>query len=302
MTTSISKTLRVDVDEFMSTLLGYSQHTQIAYRRDLNEFSGLLAAQDIGNWGDVDTQHVRALIAGLHRAGMSSPSLARKLSSLRVFYNFLIECRRVDSNPALEVRAPKQARKLPKVLDVDQATRLLDVRPGSFLSTRDLAMWELMYSSGLRVSELVQIKLEDLDLKTGEVRVMGKGNKERVVPVGKVAIAAIQSWMKLRQSVVNNDESSLFVSQKGRCLGTRNVQKRLRKWGLEQGIEVPIHPHMLRHSFASHLLESSGDLRAVQELLGHSNISTTQIYTHLDFQHLADVYDAAHPRAKRKTT
>jgi integrase/recombinase XerC len=299
---SASDQLRSEIGEFLSTLLGYSEHTQSAYRRDLNEFSDLIAEQHIHDWSEVTTQLVRTVIAGMHRRGKSSATLARQLSSLRVFYRHLIDRRRASTNPALEVRAPKQARKLPKVLDVDQTSRLLSAEPKNILGIRDLAMWELMYSSGLRVSELVQIKIEDLDIGSGEVRVIGKGSKERIVPVGRLALVAIESWMQLRRPIVSDNDSSLFVSQQGRRLGTRNVQKRLRQWGVRQGIETSVHPHMLRHSFASHMLESSGDLRAVQELLGHSNISTTQIYTHLDFQHLADVYDAAHPRAKIKPT
>lgn len=289
-----------EINEFLVTLTGHSRNTQIAYRRDLNQLLEYFAADDLSDWRAVDTQAVRGFIACQHRSGKSSPSLARMLSSLRAFFTYLIDHRRMDGNPAKDVRAPKQSRHLPSALDVDQTGKLLAAKPESFLGVRDLAMWELMYSSGLRVSELVGLDTGDLDTGEGEVRVVGKGNKERIVPVGRIACSVVNQWQRLRQLCLKTEVPALFISQRGVRLTTRSVQKRLRRWALEQGLETRVHPHMLRHSFATHMLESSGDLRAVQELLGHSNISTTQIYTHLDFQHLAKVYDAAHPRARRK--
>ena len=294
------KALREEIDEFLVTLTGHSPNTLVAYRRDLVQFLEYLSHGDVSDWRSLDPQTVRSFIASQHRSGKSSPSLARMLSSLRAFFSFLIDRRRMDGNPAKDIRAPKQSRHLPTVLDVDQTGKLLAAKPDSFLGVRDLAMWELMYSSGLRVSELVGLNTGDLNSADGEVRVLGKGNKERVVPVGRMAIEAVSEWRRLRGSCLKEDTAALFVSRRGRRLTTRTVQKRLRRWALDQGLDTRVHPHMLRHSFATHMLESSGDLRAVQELLGHSNIGTTQIYTHLDFQHLAKVYDAAHPRARRK--
>ncbi len=289
-----------EVDEFLVTLTGHSRNTQVAYRRDLNQLSTFVSENDLTHWGSVDTQAVRSFIAFQHRNGKSSPSLARMLSSIRAFFTYLVDRGRMDGNPAKDVRAPKQSRHLPSALDVDQAGKLLAAKPQSFLAIRDLAMWELMYSSGLRVSELVGLDSGDLDPSDGHVRVVGKGNKERIVPVGRMAWDAVNRWKQFRQTCIKDDVTALFISQRGTRLTPRSVQKRLRAWALKQGLETHVHPHMLRHSFATHMLESSGDLRAVQELLGHSNIATTQIYTHLDFQHLAKVYDAAHPRARRK--
>jgi integrase/recombinase XerC len=289
-----------DIDGFLATLGGYSKNTQSAYRRDLAKLTNFVHANDIVEWNQIDPQTIRAFVANEHRSGKSSPTLARLLSALRALFAYLIERKLCANNPAIEVRAPRQARKLPKVLDVDQTALLLAAQPTSFLAWRDLAMWELMYSSGLRVSELVEIDVGDLDAREGEVRVTGKGNKERINPVGRIALQVLEKWMAWRMPVVKENERALFVSHKGSRLSTRTVQKRLDRWALSQGLETSVHPHMLRHSFATHMLESSSDLRAVQELLGHSNIGTTQIYTHLDFQHLAKVYDAAHPRARRK--
>ena len=294
------KNLREEIDEFLVTLTRHSRNTQVAYRRDLVQLLDHLSQIEVFDWRSIDTQTVRNFIASQHRSGKSSPSLARMLSSLRAFFTFLIDRRRIDGNPAKDVRAPKQSRPLPAVLDVDQTGKLLAAKPDSFLGVRDLAMWELMYSSGLRVSELVGLNTGDLNTADGEVRVLGKGNKERVVPVGRVAIEAVNEWKRLRGSCLKEAIAALFISRRGTRLTARTVQKRLRRWALVQGLDTRVHPHMLRHSFATHMLESSGDLRAVQELLGHSNIGTTQIYTHLDFQHLAKVYDAAHPRARRK--
>jgi len=289
-----------DVESFLASIAGHAQNTQRAYRRDLNRFVRYVEAAEKHGWRDLDVHTVRSFIAAEHRGGKSSASLARMLSSLRALFNFLCERRRLDANPALDVRAPRDARKLPKVLDVDQSAKLLDRPAEGFLDIRDLAMWELLYSSGLRVSELVQLDIADLDLPAREARVLGKGRKERLVPIGRVALAALKRWMSVRAEILKHPVPAVFVGRRGTRLTTRTVQYRLRAWALAQGLDTAVHPHMLRHSFATHLLESSGDLRAVQELLGHSNISTTQVYTHLDFQHLAKAYDAAHPRARRK--
>ncbi|MDA0822097.1 MAG: tyrosine recombinase XerC [Proteobacteria bacterium] len=300
MTLEDHRPLSDDIDGFLATLHGYSKNTQLAYRRDLAKLTSFLHSNDLFDWDQIDPQTIRAFVAREHRNGSSSPTLARLLSALRALFIYLIEHKLVANNPAIEVRAPRQARKLPKVLDVDQTARLLTAAPTDFLGWRDLAMWELMYSSGLRVSELVDINVRDLDATEGEVRVIGKGNKERINPVGRTALQVLEKWMAQRTLVVKENERALFVSHKGSRLSTRTVQKRLDRWAVSQGLETSVHPHMLRHSFATHMLESSSDLRAVQELLGHTNIATTQIYTHLDFQHLAKVYDAAHPRARRK--
>ena len=276
-----------------------SPRTLEAYRHDLISLDQHRAARELPGWDRLDTQHLRHFIASQHQQGLAPRSLQRLLSAIRSFYRFLQREGRAQQNPALDLRAPKAARPLPRTLDADLATQLLD-SPGEddWLGRRDQAMLELFYSSGLRLSELAGLDIADLDLQQGEVRVTGKGNKTRVLPVGRMARRALQDWLSVRPA---SDQAAqpLFVSQRGSALTPRAIQLRLRRHGVER-IGQHLHPHMLRHSFASHMLESSGDLRAVQELLGHADISTTQIYTHLDFQHLAQVYDQAHPRAKRK--
>ncbi|MGR8948873.1 MAG: tyrosine recombinase XerC [Gammaproteobacteria bacterium] len=289
-----------NIADFMATRSRYSRHTNDAYRRDLTLFLNFCEAHSITRWRDIDIAMVRSFITEQHRKGKSGKTLARFLSSLRAFFQFQIDVGHRKDNPARDVKAPKSRRKLPTTMDVDQTARLLALEPETFLDIRDAAMWELLYSSGLRVSELVNLTLAQLDLPAAEVCVVGKGNKERIIPIGKVAIRALENWLETRNSVKETAAAQVFLSRQGNKLTTRTVQKRLKHCALKQGIDFNVHPHMLRHSFATHLLESSGDLRAVQELLGHSNISTTQVYTHLDFQHLAKVYDAAHPRAKRK--
>jgi integrase/recombinase XerC len=219
---------------------------------------------------------------------------------MRRLFSFLLRRGLIVVNPANGVRAPKVRRRLPQVLDVDQTVRLVSVEPDDFLACRDRALLELTYSSGLRVSEVVGLNVDALDLEQGEARVLGKGKKFRVVPVGRQAVLALRHWLDLRQLIKDVDAQAVFVSRTGNRLTTRAVQLRCARWGLLQGLETHVHPHLLRHSFASHVLESSGDLRAVQELLGHADIRSTQVYTHLDFQHLAKVYDAAHPRARRR--
>lgn len=278
-----------------------SEHTVKSYRRDINHLTSYCTEKCISHWTDLTQSDVRSHIASRHRQGLSSSSLQRELSAIRSFYHFLLNKRLADSNPAQYIKAPKQVRKLPKTLDVDQISGLLEAGTNSALEVRDLAMFELFYSSGLRLSELAALNLADIDLCDNSLLVrIGKGGKSRVLPVGSKAVTAITNWLLQRLKNAAVTESALFVSTRGTRLGQRSIELRLAQWCKKKGIAEHIHPHMLRHSFASHLLESSQDLRAVQELLGHSNISTTQIYTHLDFQHLADVYDKAHPRAKKK--
>ena len=286
------------VDDYLKSLAQRSPHTLSAYRRDLAQFARYHAS--LAPATPVDVHVMRGFLAWLHRGGQAPRSIARTLSAVRGLYAFLVKQRVTDDNPVVGLRAPKAPKRLPKVLDVDQTNRLLDASPESPEDLRDLAMWELAYSSGLRVSELVGLDLASLDLIAGEARVLGKGRKERLVPVGRVAVKALQAWLAVRPAWLREACAAVFITPRGTRIGVRAVQLRLKTWALRQGVEGRLHPHMLRHSFASHLLESSGDLRAVQELLGHSDIRTTQIYTHLDFQHLARVYDAAHPRARLK--
>lgn len=276
-----------------------SEHTLKNYQRDLKHLVNYCAKYDIADWGELISADVLKHVAERHRLGLSSKSLQRELSAIRSFYLFLMQTGQVDNNPAQHVKAPKQARKLPKTLDVDQVNALLDAGASSILEIRDVAMFELLYSSGLRLNELSSLNLTDIDLHDKQLSVInGKGGKSRLLPIGTKAIEALQQWLKVRPPVNAND-NAVFTSVKGKRIGNRSIQLRLQQWCLKKGIPEPIHPHMLRHSFATHLLETSQDLRAVQELLGHENISTTQIYTHLDFQHLAEVYDQAHPRAKK---
>lgn len=278
-----------------------SPHTLTSYQHDLEQLRAFCRDKAIRHWRDVEQSHIRSHIANRHRQGIGSKSLQRELSSIRSFYRFLLKKHLADINPAQHIKAPKQARKLPKTLDVDQITGLLEAGTSSALEIRDLAIFELFYSSGLRLSELAALNLADLDLPDNSLLVRsGKGNKSRLLPIGAKAVEAIESWLQHRRKIAGAGDSAVFLSARGTRLGCRSIQLRLVRWCRNKGITTHVHPHMLRHSFASHLLESSQDLRAVQELLGHSNISTTQIYTHLDFQHLADIYDKAHPRAKFK--
>ena len=276
-----------------------SPHTLSNYRRDLEQARDFAAGQELTGWRELTTHHLRAMVAAQHRAGIGGRSLQRLLSALRSFYQYLLREGVVSTNPAVGIRAPKSPRRLPKTLDVDQTARLLDWDSNDPLAIRDHAIMELLYSSGLRLSELLHLQLADIDLKDAVVRVTGKGRKTRVVPVGRQARAALQQWLGIRNTL-ETEETALFISRQGQCLSPRAVQQRLQHWGSNRGLPGRLHPHMLRHSCASHVLESSSDLRAVQELLGHADIATTQIYTHLDFQHLAKVYDNAHPRAKKK--
>jgi integrase/recombinase XerC len=287
-------------ERYLSTERRLSPHTLLAYRRDLSALREWSVRRSLHEWTALDHQHMRSFAAHSHAAGLKGRSIQRRLAAIRSFFSFLLREGHLLHNPALDVRAPKAAKRLPVTLDVDQMAQLLARRPTDSLQVRDLALMELFYSSGLRLSELTGLKLGDLDVASAQVRVLGKGSKERIVPVGSVALKALDAWMSARQALAAPDEQSLFVSRKGGPLGARAVQLRVAAMARAAGLPQHLHPHMLRHSFATHLLESSRDLRGVQELLGHANISTTQVYTHLDFQHLARTYDEAHPRAKRR--
>lgn len=286
--------------QYLRTERRAAAHTLAAYRRDLADWSAYADTRGIPSWPALTPAAVRGFIAARRGRGLSPRSLQRQLSTARSFFRFLLREGVVSASPLVGISAPKAARRLPKVLSSDEAVRLVQIPAKNAEGRRDHALLELLYSSGLRLAELVGLDVMDLDLDEGTVRVTGKGGKARVLPVGRAALSALQVWLRERATWVSSAESALFVTPRGRRLTPRAVQQRMRQWGVRQGIGQPVHPHMLRHSFASHLLESSGDLRAVQELLGHANISTTQIYTHLDFQHLAKVYDAAHPRARRR--
>ena len=280
-----------------------SAHTGAAYQRDLTALSEWCDKQGIEDWPQLDHGHVRSFAARSHAAGLGPRSIQRRLSAIRSFYHYLQYEGLCGHNPAVDVQAPKAARRLPRTLDADQMARVLEPQApttDSRLVTRDLAIMELLYSSGLRLAELVGLDLLALDLAERTVRVTGKGNKQRIVPVGKQAIAAIGKWFEVRAGLAKPDEPAVFVGKNGRRLGARAIQQRLAAISRQQGLPVRLHPHLFRHSFATHLLESSHDLRGVQELLGHADISTTQVYTHLDFQHLAHIYDETHPRARRK--
>ncbi|CAM3752411.1 tyrosine recombinase XerC [Rouxiella silvae] len=272
--------------------------TQSSYHHQLQALIGM--ADDIGltDWTQLDAAKVRMLTARSKRAGLGSSSLALRLSALRSFLDWQVHQGVLKANPAKGISTPRAPRHLPKNIDVDEVGQLLDIDLNDPLAVRDRAMLEVMYGAGLRLSELVGINLGHVDLPSGEVWVIGKGSKERKLPIGRTAVTWLENWLALRD-LFGPEDDAMFLSNQGRRISTRNVQKRFAEWGIKQGVNSHIHPHKLRHSFATHVLESSGDLRAVQELLGHANLSTTQIYTHLDFQHLASVYDAAHPRAKR---
>ena len=279
---------------------GLSPRTRSAYRRDLALFSEELKRLEIEDPGKVGEHQGRQLVARLHRRGLGPRSLQRLLSALRSFYRWMMREGFAEHNPATAVKAPKSPSKLPATLDSDAVTRLLDIKADSPLAIRDKAIMELFYSSGLRLSELASLRWDQIDPTSGLITVTGKGNKTRVVPVGSYAAKALTAWRKARGNFAGFDEPHIFVSNRGSPISTRTIQSRIRYWAKKQGLPQQVYPHLLRHSFASHMLESSGDLRAVQELLGHADISTTQVYTHLDFQHLAKVYDKAHPRAKKK--
>lgn len=286
------------VEAFARHLGTATPHTRSAYVRDLGLLAALAGTRDLAS---LSRAEIARYLATLHGRGLSGRSLARVLSAWRAFYRFLLEREpgRTE-DPCAGLKAPKSVRKLPSALSPDEAAKLVAIREDDPLARRDRALFELAYSSGLRLFELAGLDCERLDLKQGEVRVLGKGSKERIVPVGAPANAAIEAWLQSRTTLVRAGEPALFVGRGGARLSGRAIERRLALWAVKQGLARHVHPHMLRHSFASHLLQSSGDLRAVQELLGHASIASTQVYTHLDFQALAKAYDAAHPRARKK--
>jgi integrase/recombinase XerC len=278
-----------------------SPHTSSNYARDLRALADHLEKSQVTDWRRVDSQHVRVFAARSHAGGLDPRSVQRRLSATRGFFNYLVREGVVPNNPAVDVRAPKTAKRLPGTLDVDAITRLLEIPGTDALAVRDRAIMELFYSSGLRLAELVGLDLRSLDLADRTVRVLGKGSKTRIVPVGRKACDAARAWLRERARMAGVDETALFVGQNGTRLKERAIQLRIAHWAKRCGLPSRVYPHLFRHSFATHLLESSKDLRGVQELLGHADIATTQIYTHLDFAHLARTYDASHPRAKRKS-
>lgn len=311
-----AETLKHDLNRFYSYLESerrYSAHTVSAYRRDIKHLIHGLGCDEakVINWDEINQADIRQCVAKLHRQGLSGKSLQRWLSTIRSLFNFLCRFNRATQNPAVGIPAPKAAKRLPKTLNVDEINQLLNTNlltpdlnnKGSAdkdISIRDVALMELIYACGLRLSEVSGLNLNDIDWQQQIIRVTGKGQKQRQIPFGSKAKQAINNWLTIRKLQANENEQALFISLRGSRLSNSSIQKRLKKMALTQGLNTNVYPHMLRHSFATHILESSKDLRAVQELLGHANLSTTQIYTHLDFQHLAGVYDSAHPRARKK--
>ena len=273
-------------------------HTRKAYERDVAQ---LLAMSRGTSPKDLTRSDLARFLAMLHGRGLGGRSLARMLSAWRAFFRFLLEHdRTLRDDPSAGLRAPKSPKRLPSALTPDEAVRLVTIDDDDALAVRDRALFELAYSSGLRLSELSGLDLDGVDPARGEVRVLGKGAKERIVPVGAPALSAIDAWLVVRTPIASAGERALFIGSQGRRLSPRSIERRLAAWAIRRGLGRHVHPHMLRHSFASHMLQSSGDLRAVQEMLGHASIASTQVYTHLDFQALAKVYDSAHPRAHRK--
>jgi len=285
---------------YLQTERQMSPHTCANYQQDLQRLIDFVADCRISEWSDVSERQIRAHVAEIHREGLSAKSIQRHLSSIRSFYRYLAKQGLVEKNPAQGVKAPKVGRPLPETLNVDQINYLLSFPVDDAISARDKAMMELVYSSGLRVSELISLNIHDIDFGAASLVVTGKGRKTRMLPVGGQAVKALQVWLKYRETWANYAESALFISARGQRLTVRSAQLRFDHWAKRMSTQGKVYPHRLRHSFASHMLESSSDLRAVQELLGHEDISTTQIYTHLDFQHLMEVYEKAHPRARKK--
>ena len=291
------------IDRFMRYLeyeRRLSKHTCKNYRRDLDALAAWLGKAEVAGWQDVDSEHLRGWSAACYRRGLSARSIQRQLSAARSFFRFLSREKAVHRNPVSSVSAPKARKRLPGSLDADRMARLLDIPGDDPIVRRDRAMMELLYSSGLRLAELCGLGLGDIDLADATVRVTGKGNKDRIVPVGRHAIEALRRWLSSRGELAAGEDAALFVSKRGTRISPRAVQARVTHWARKQGLDANVYPHLFRHSFATHVLESSHDLRGVQELLGHANIATTQVYTHLDFQHLAQIYDKTHPRARRK--
>jgi len=304
MAAEIDDQLAEELARFLAHLADERQlsaRTIRAYQHDLTRFSLALRALATTRYADVTPALVRGFVAGQHSDGLSGRSLQRQLSAIRTLYEYLHREGLSANNPARGIRAPRVKRRLPKSMDAELTAEAMNQTATDPLEIRDLAMLELLYSSGLRLAELVNLDLADLDLVEGTAKVLGKGSKTRIVPVGGKALDALRSWLATRKAYLGHDDcQALFVGRHGGRLGERSVQLRLQRWAQTKGLDVSLHPHLLRHSFATHLLEASGDLRAVQELLGHADISTTQVYTHLDFQHLARVYDHSHPRALKR--
>ena len=295
--------MRTEIDKYLQTLAverRLSEHTVNAYRRDINKLLEYAEQYSLILWQGINVKEARRFAAKLHASGLNPKSIQRILSACRSLFNYLVQTRQIKLNPFTDIRAPKANKTLPKTLTAEQLAQLIEINPQDPLSYRDQAFMELFYSSGLRLSELCDLNLHDLMFDQLLIRVTGKGNKTRDLPIGSMAVKAIRAWLLERNKLPLKDFDAVFVSKWGRRISARNIQQRIKYWAKKQGLDINISPHMLRHSFASHMLESSGELRSVQELLGHANISTTQIYTHLDFQHLAKVYDQAHPRAKKK--
>lgn len=297
----MAESLRLPLEQFIRYLqvdAGYSKHTVSSYRLQL-EAVALALPPAITEWSELTERQLQAQLAQV-RDTLKPRSISLRIAALRGLYRYLQQQHLCEHNPADYLKAPKASKLLPKNLDVDQMTRLLDMESDDdTLRARDAAMLELFYSSGLRLDELVSANVQDIQWHDALIRVRGKGNKERILPIGRMARQALSHWLTLRPALVADDGDALFLSIQKRRISHRQVRQRVGLWAQKQGLDQHVHPHMLRHSFASHVLESSGDLRAVQELLGHANLSTTQVYTHLDFQHLTKVYDAAHPRAKK---
>jgi integrase/recombinase XerC len=287
---------------WLEKYLAYLRYEKNLANNSIDNYHRQLSAAfiklDIESWKKFDTSDVRNILNEARKSGLSSRSIALRLSSIRGFCAFLVQQGQLTQNPAASIQAPKQAKPLPKQLNVDEMHQLLDIKDNDLLAIRDKAMMELMYSCGLRLSELANLNIKSIQ-PDGQLRVIGKGNKERLLPIGRIALEALSIWLKIRPELATSDEQALFVSMLKNRIGTRQIAKRMKLWATRQNLEQSVNPHKLRHSFATHVLESSSDLRGVQELLGHANLSTTQVYTHLNFQHLAHVYDSAHPRAKK---
>lgn len=300
---ALNESWQQPIDDFMAYLKHerqYSPHTIIQYTTQLVHAAHYFQAHS-DHWLNVSAEQIRRYSMQLRAQQYNPRTINLKLSCIRSLYKYLKVKHRDTTaliNPGEGIKGPKFQRPLPKNLDVDQMGQLLNIQDNDILAIRDKAMMELMYSSGLRISELVNVNLGDI--REGEIRVIGKGNKERVIPVGNEALKALAQWISVRSTLAPPEECAIFVSKRQQRISTRHVRERMKEWGIKQGVSTPIHPHKLRHSFASHLLESSGDLRAVQEMLGHTSLSATQVYTHVDFQHLAKIYDQAHPRAKKQ--
>ena len=286
--------------QFLETEKRYSQHTVENYSKDIDDLESFCSAKKINGWDEIKPHHLRTYASQIFIDGLGARSIQRKLSAIRSFMNYLVRENLLRTNPADGIKTPKAPKKLPGVLDVDQINQLLNIKETDPISLRDKAIMELLYSSGLRLAELVALNPIDLNIQDRSLTVIGKGNKKRMLPIGSKAIDAIKAWIQIRSQIAAPDEEALFVGNRGNRLSRRSIQSRINHWSKKNGLTQDVYPHLLRHSFATHLLEASGDLRAVQELLGHKDISTTQVYTHLDFQHLAETYDKAHPRSGKK--